>query len=103
MSIPLFSESGEFLQMCTDNEARLLIYNHEVKLIRDRKGNDRRLILLAREDRPLRGSAREQAFASYAGAVKYTYVEHFDSAPPAHALKRYNQKTGAFEKWQQST
>lgn len=97
--IPLYTESNELLGFLNEDRARLLFSKREATLVRDRKGMTRRAVLIAKIDRPLVGESRQSAIASYTGAVKYTYVEHFEAAPACHALKRLNPKTGAFEKW----
>jgi hypothetical protein len=98
-SIPVYTESDELLSFQNEHEIRRLISAGLATLVRDRKGITRRAVLVASVERPLVGESRQSAIASYTGAVKYTYVEHFEAAPACHALKRLNPKTGAFEKW----
>lgn len=98
-SLPLYSESSEFLRMVSEEFAREMISARFCRVVRDRSGRTRRLIEIAAVDRPLTGRAKQQALDSYRGIEKYTYVEHFDHAPCTHMLKRYDSRTGQFLRW----
>lgn len=74
------------------------------QLIRDRAGKTRRLYERDPGDVPLRGQAKRQAFASYAGTVRYTYLESL--SVPAHLVMlkrigrdRKGRETGEYVRW----
>jgi len=96
--IPLYSESGEYLQTITDDDAYQLIQAGRATVVRDRAKQTRRVYLVADSDHRLIGAAKEQARRSYLGIEKYTYLESLEPAK-IHMLKRYRPRVGDFVRW----
>jgi len=102
--IPVYTESGEAVASLSDEDVRDLVRAGRATIVRDRKGNNRRAILLASVSHRLIAESLKSALDSYRGIDRYTYSETVDAKDHRAnivTLKRYNPKTGGFVKWDQ--